>query len=148
MIGQNLALLAPDYSSAADLAGCQRREIAGRHSDGHELALEVSFGEFVQGARKLATGVLRDISRRKRAEEELRHTNETLRALIEATPLAIVAVDSEENVSKWNSAAEKMFGWSEAEVLGKPLPFTAPVAQAACRGVSFTQESVRQTKSG
>src|SRR5438270_9769054 len=121
----------------------------GRHQDGRDIFLEVSFGAFTQGSRVLATGVLRDVSRRQRAEEELRHANETLRALIEATPLAIVAIDSQENVSKWNSAAETMFGWSEAEVLGQPLPFAGPanhgerlpVLEAVRCGLPATAES-------
>jgi two-component system cell cycle sensor histidine kinase/response regulator CckA len=156
MLGRNLTLLVPGYSSKHLHAAAQASEYPGRHKDGHEISLEVSFGRFAQGVRTLATAVLRDISRRKKAEEELLRANETLRALIEATPLAIVAVDAEENVSKWNSAAEVMFGWSEAEVLGRPLPFTGPanmgerlpVLEAVRCGVPATAESTRQTKDG
>jgi two-component system, cell cycle sensor histidine kinase and response regulator CckA len=153
MLGRNLALLLPAYRSEKD-RGAAARELAGRHKDGSGIALEVSFGEFVQGSQTLATGVLRDISRRKRAEEELRRANETLRALIEATPLAIVAVDAEEKISEWNTAAQNMFGWSEAEVLGKPFPAVyghgerMPAIEAARRGVPVTAECGRQTKDG
>ena len=156
MMGCNLALLLPGYSFGKNRGISQPREIPGQHKDGRQIALEVSFGEFVQGNRILATGVLRDITWRKQAEEDIRRANETLRALIEATPLAIVAIDSHESVSKWNSAAEKMFGWKEAEVLGKPLPFldvvkqgeSAPLLEAVRRGVSSTAEGVRHTKNG
>ncbi len=148
MLGFNLALLLPAYTHGIPGDG----EFTGRHQDGHDIFLEVSFGAFTQGSRVLATGVLRDVSRHRRAAEELRHANETLRALIEATPLAIVAIDSEENVSKWNSAAEKMFGWSEAEVLGRPLPSERcewPVLQEAARcGGSITKEATRSRKDG
>jgi PAS domain S-box-containing protein len=156
MLSRNLTLLVPGYSAKHLPTTTQVGEFVGKHKDGHEISLEVSFGAFVQGARALATAVLRDVSRRKRAEEELRKANETLRALIEATPLAIVAVDAGENVSKWNSAAEKMFGWSEAEVLGKPLPFTGPrnggerlpVLEAARCGMPVSAENARHTKTG
>jgi two-component system cell cycle sensor histidine kinase/response regulator CckA len=162
ILGQNLTLLAPRYSRREDRGANQPREVVGRHKDGHEIPLEIAFGEFTQGMETLATGVLRDVSRRKRAEEarrraeeELRHANETLRALIEATPLAIIAFDFSENISKWNSAAEKMFGWTEAEMLGHPLPF-APARQAerqqlteaVRRGESITLETERQRKDG
>lgn len=63
-----------------------------------------------------------DISDRKRAEEELWETNQTLQALIQAAPVAINIIDPEGNVKLWNPAAEKMFGWSEQEVKGHPLP--------------------------
>jgi len=110
MLGRSLTLLVPGYSPAMTRSKYQAKEVAGRHKNGREIQLEVSFGEFTQASRTLATCVLRDISARRRAEEELRRANETLRALIEATPLAIVAFDFSENVSKWNSAAERMFG--------------------------------------
>src|SRR5207248_7849631 len=136
------------YSSKHLPAATQVAEFMGRRKDGGAIALEVSFGAFVQGAKALATAVLRDVTRRKRAEEDLRKANETLRALIEATPLAIVAVDAAEKVSKWNSAAENMFGWSEAEVIGKPLPFASgdgrmPVLEAARRGLPVAGEGTR-----
>lgn len=71
-------------------------------------------------------GSLKDITVEKQASEELQRTNETLRALIEASPLAIMALDSNRNVTSWNAAAERIFGWSEAEVLGRPLPPVIP----------------------
>jgi len=156
MMGCNLALLLPGYSFEKNREVTQPREFPGQHKDGHQIALEVSFGEFAQGNRTLATGVLRDISRRKQAEEDLRRANETLRALIEATPLAIVAIDAQEKVSKWNSAAEKMFGWNESEVLGKPLPFIdigkygepSALLEAVRNGATSTNEVVRHTKNG
>ena len=53
---------------------------------------------------------------------ELEKANHTLRGLIDGSPLAIAAVDPEGNVLSWNAAAERMFGWTAAEVLGRPLP--------------------------
>ena len=67
-------------------------------------------------------GIGRDITRLKQAEESLRETNQTLSALVAASPAAIVCVGRDLNVTLWNSAAERLFGWSEKEVLGKPVP--------------------------
>lgn len=47
-------------------------------------------------------------------------------ALIHASPVAIVSLDLEQNVTFWNHAAEKLFGWTEQEVLGKPYPCVPP----------------------
>jgi PAS domain S-box-containing protein len=44
------------------------------------------------------------------------------RAVIECAADAIVAVDDGSHVTVWNPAAERMFGWSAAEVLGRPVP--------------------------
>lgn len=52
------------------------------------------------------------------------HTaHETLRAIISASPLAIIAVDLDGLVQIWNPAAERIFGWSADEVIGAPLPY-------------------------
>lgn len=45
-----------------------------------------------------------------------------MRATVVASPTALAAVDAEGRVVLWNPAAEKLFGWSAAEVLGGLLP--------------------------
>ena len=66
---------------------------------------------------------LRDeISERQRTEIALRHTNETLQALVSASPRAIFMLDLEGKVKIWNPAAEHMFGWKEDEVINRPSP--------------------------
>jgi PAS domain S-box-containing protein len=65
---------------------------------------------------------VRDIRQRKEMEEALRETSNTLQALIAAAPLAIIALDQDFCVKLWNPAAAGIFGWSEAEVLGRPIP--------------------------
>lgn len=55
--------------------------------------------------------------------DELRRTDERRRALIEASPLAIVDLDTAGCVRTWNPAAERIFGWRADEVLGQPLPW-------------------------
>ena len=71
-------------------------------------------------------GVNRDITARRRAEAWLVEQRALLTALVNAAPVAIVAVDAEERVTIWNPAAERLFGWSAAEVLGKQLPLGEP----------------------
>ncbi|MDP1761468.1 MAG: PAS domain S-box protein, partial [Deltaproteobacteria bacterium] len=67
-------------------------------------------------------GLALDITERKHAEEALRETTHTLQTLIQASPLAIIARDLGGKIISWNPAAERMFGWSQEEVLGRPLP--------------------------
>ena len=57
-----------------------------------------------------------------RAEQARREVVETLEALLSAAPLAIYSLALDGKVTMWNPAAEKMFGWSESEVLGRLLP--------------------------
>jgi PAS domain S-box-containing protein len=74
-------------------------------------------------------GTWTDISQQKRQELQLRQSEDrlaralqTLQALIEICPLAIIEVDREMTVSSWNPAAQTIFGWTESEAVGKPLP--------------------------
>jgi PAS domain S-box-containing protein len=57
----------------------------------------------------------------------LRDHEELLAELMRSCPLGIVAMDRNLNVLLWNEAAEQIFGWSAAEVLGKPNPITQGV---------------------
>ena len=71
------------------------------------------------GVVRYYTGVLEDITARKQAEEELRAASEKLQAVIEAAPVAVMALDLEANVKSWNAGAERMFGWSEDEMMDR-----------------------------
>jgi PAS domain S-box-containing protein len=57
-----------------------------------------------------------------KANEELRSSNAVRQAVIRSSPLAIWAVDLDGNVTFWNPAAERIFGWTEADTLGQRLP--------------------------
>jgi len=72
---------------------------------------------------------IEDIESYKKTEEALRETDQTLRPLIEASPLAIITLDLNRNVKMWNPAAERLFGWRAEEVLGRPNPIVPPDKQ-------------------
>ena len=74
-------------------------------------------------------GISRDITDRKQAAAVLQETKEKLEAVVYASPLAIFVLDREDRVKMWNPAAERIFGWREAEVLNCPLPIIPPEKQ-------------------
>jgi len=59
---------------------------------------------------------------RKQTAERLRKTNETLEAVINCSPAAIVGLNQDARLTLWNPAAEKIFGWKKEEVLGGSYP--------------------------
>jgi PAS domain S-box-containing protein len=65
---------------------------------------------------------------RKLAELAAVEASGKFQAIANACPLAIMSLDLDGNVKMWNQGAERMFGWTEQEVLGKTLP-TVPEDQ-------------------
>jgi PAS domain S-box-containing protein len=73
-------------------------------------------------------GIGRDITEQKRAEEALAASERRYRQLTEAALDAIVVADQGGRITLFNPAAERMFGYAAAEVLGRPLTELMPPA--------------------
>ncbi|MEW6202809.1 MAG: PAS domain S-box protein [bacterium] len=111
----------------------------------------------VHGNPKSILVTTRDITKQKEAERALKESNEKLKVLIQASPLAIVALDTEGKITIWNPAAERIFGWNELEVLGRTMPFvpedrkeeSKALRDRVLRGDAFTGvELIRRRKDG
>jgi PAS domain S-box-containing protein len=61
-----------------------------------------------------------------RRTEELRKSEGFQRAMIACSPVALYSLDLSDRVLTWNSSAQRIFGWSADEVIGKPLPILPP----------------------
>ncbi len=66
-------------------------------------------------------GLAVDITESRRNEEALRASEETLRVISDTALDAVILMDSEGRVAHWNSAAERMFGYTREEILGRNL---------------------------
>ncbi|WP_199333413.1 PAS domain S-box protein [Oculatella sp. FACHB-28] len=134
-------------------------------SDLMRYALVNYFPVCLANGQVLGVGVTSvDISDRKRVEDErkqiqqeLQQTLQTLQTVVAASPLPIVVIEPDMTVKLWNSAAEQLFGWSEAEVLGELLPLVPEEKQEECRQlrdtvtngeVSFAVETYRCKRDG
>lgn len=67
-------------------------------------------------------GVSRDVTERKKMEQALQQSHEMLNTILDTSPIAIIAYDSDFRVTFWNTSAERIFGWSQQEAMGQPLP--------------------------
>ena len=63
----------------------------------------------------------RDITDRRRAEEALRQSEARYRAVTQSANDAIITTDSAGTIVSWNQGAEKIFGYTEAEISGQPV---------------------------
>ena len=69
-----------------------------------------------------ALAMISDITERKDAEAKLAR----LAAIIESSPDAIFSTDTDHVITSWNRAAEQLFGYTEAEAVGRPVFMLAP----------------------
>ncbi|HDD57233.1 MAG TPA: PAS domain S-box protein, partial [Thermoplasmatales archaeon] len=65
----------------------------------------------------------RDITEQKKIEQALIENEEKFRAISDSAYDAIIMMDDNGNVSYWNKAAEKVFGYKASEILGKNLHY-------------------------
>jgi len=102
-------------------------------------------------------GIARNVTEQVERERTLEVTNQRLESLIEATPLAVMEVDPEGHVIRWNDEAENVFGWSREEILGELNPMVpedkrsefASYRQRALNGERIRGAEIqRETKHG
>ncbi|MDQ2692434.1 MAG: PAS domain S-box protein, partial [Chloroflexota bacterium] len=68
----------------------------------------------------------RDITDRQQAEEALHNSEMRLNNIVSNASEAILVINDEEQITFYNKAAQKAFGWSEEEIIGRPLSLLIP----------------------
>ena len=186
LIGQTVEMLVPERKRAQHhqhREGFHSRpkirrmgsglDLYGRRRDGSEFPVEISLSPVTTGNGSIVLSVIRDISDRKRIEEELRRANEELDrrktrelrdsqnrlALIaDSSQDAIIAKNLDGIITHWNKGAEAMYGYSALEMIGRSISVLCPpdrpdeitgILEKIRRGQRVEYfESVRMTKDG
>ena len=106
------------------------------HSNGSPVCCEVSLNRMEMGGKVYLMAVSRDITERRRAEEQLAEQA----AVLDKARDAIAIRDLEGNILFWNKGAERLYGWTREEILGRNItqiiyPNTGVFEEANCQVV-------------
>jgi diguanylate cyclase (GGDEF)-like protein/PAS domain S-box-containing protein len=134
-------------------------ETVRQRKDGTIVDVSVSAAATYDSAGKVAgmVAMFADVSGRKNDREALRRSSARLEALVAASPLAIMVQDGEGVIRRWNQAAERIFGWTEQEAVGKQMLAVpddkkaegAGFRERILRGEHFADvEAIRRHKDG
>lgn len=134
IIGQHLSLLYTEddisYNRPAEVlrqaveAGTFREEAWRRRKDGTRYWAEVYIVPLKDIDGKVCgfSRVVRDLSHRRQAEEQMRYQAQ----LIASVSDAVISTDLEFRIRSWNRAAEQLYGWQADEVIGRVVNEVIP----------------------
>jgi PAS domain S-box-containing protein len=140
IIGKRIETLVPDrfgalhHKHVANFGGSpdslramnERGAIYGKRKDGSEFPAEASISKFEVGGEKVLTVRLRDITARKNAEEAVRRSQARFEGIVRISEDAIISIDQEQRITMFNDGAEKIFGYTADEIIGRRIESLVP----------------------
>lgn len=100
--------------------------VYGKRANGEEFPVDASISQVDTAEGKLYTVILRDVTDRVQAEQEEARLSARLAGLLDSAMDGIITVDEGQRIVLYNRAAEKIFGWSALQVMGRPLDMLMP----------------------
>jgi len=139
VLGRNVSLLMPQPYRGEHDGYLQRylttgdkkiiglgREVTGQRRDGTTFPLHLAVGETeIDGERKF-TGIIHDLTARVSLEERLRASEARWRSIVESAVDGIIVIGATGCIESFNPAAERLFGYREAEVVGRNVSVLMP----------------------
>jgi PAS domain S-box-containing protein len=101
-------------------------ELGGRQQDGTELPLDVSLSQVDTGDVLLVISAVRDVNRQKQSVRNA----QLIEAVVEYSADAITSSTLDGVITSWNPAAERLYGYSSTEIIGKSVDLPTPKDRA------------------
>ena len=95
--------------------------ITGLRASGDEFPIEAAISQIAVDGKRYYTVILRDITERKRAAEELQRQHDFIDAVLETAAALVVVLDDEGRILRFNRACEQTTGYSSEEAIGKTV---------------------------
>ena len=99
-------------------------EITARRADGSELPVELAITAIHTEQAPIFTGVLRDITARRRFDE----MRSRLAAIVDSSDDAIFSTSLDYTILTWNAGAERLYGYSADETVGRNMALLVPAS--------------------
>jgi two-component system sensor kinase FixL len=101
-------------------------KIAGTSDRGQWIRARAGLIRDEAGAARHLSGIFLDIDEEKQVEEALRTRETHLRSILHTIPDAMIVIDGHGVIQLFSTAAERLFGWSEQEAIGRNVAILMP----------------------
>jgi two-component system sensor kinase FixL len=171
VVGQNVRMLMPEpYRQEHDnyIANYKRtgerriigigREVVGRRKDGSTFPMYLTLGEGGPTGQRFFVGIIHDLSALRWETEQREGADRLLAQIVQSSEDAIISVALDGTITSWNAAAERIYGFSASDAIGRHISMILPpdrifedddiIAQLRAGRIMEHYETVRRHKDG